>query len=82
LIEQCVVEVYLEHGWFHATANEILVLADVELDLNQCILAIDRVNQLWLVDITKGLIVESVTDGVENGRLTSSVLSYDKSIAV
>ena len=73
---------YLENGWLHATTNEIVVLTDAELDLHQCILLIDRVDQLWLVDVTKRLVVESVADGVEDGRLTCSVLADDECVAV
>ena len=80
LIQQGAIDIDLELGRFDASHHSVGVVADIELNLDHTSLAIDTIDQLGLVDCSMRLAKQGKGYGIQQGRLTRTILTDDQCV--
>ena len=78
LVEEFTVTIDLENVRLHSPHDLIVVRADSKLNFNNTVRAVDRVNQLRLVDVTVSLSEQTERDSVQHRGLTSTVVAHNQ----
>ena len=68
----------LKEVWFDASANNVFVRPDRELNLNDAIPFVDGVDDLILLDLSERLLEQHVAESVEHRRFTAAVSAQNE----